>query len=36
VYNNAKHGVVEIAHSIVAYVMEAWKKRADAGQQASR
>jgi cytidylate kinase len=27
VYNNAKHGVVEIAHSIVAYVTEAWKKR---------
>jgi cytidylate kinase len=27
VYNNARHGIVEIAHSIVAYVTEAWKKR---------
>jgi cytidylate kinase len=32
VFNNAKHGVVEIAHSIVAYVFEAWKKRALARQ----
>jgi cytidylate kinase len=32
VFNNAKHGVVEIAHSIVAYVSEAWKKRALARQ----
>lgn len=27
VFNNAKHGVPEIAHSIAAYVFEAWKKR---------
>ena len=32
VYNNAKHGVVEIAHSIVAYVTESWKKREAARQ----
>jgi cytidylate kinase len=32
VYNNARHGVVEIAHSIVAYVSEAWKKRKAAPQ----
>ena len=36
VYNNAKHGVTEIAHSIVAYVTEAWKKRAEATQSAAR
>jgi len=32
IYNNARHGVVEIAHSIVAYVSEAWKKREAARQ----
>ena len=32
IYNNARQGVVEIAHSIVAYVTEAWKKRAAAPQ----
>jgi cytidylate kinase len=32
VYNNGKHGVVEIAHSIVAYVSEAWKTREAAPQ----
>lgn len=36
VFNNAKHGVVEIAHSIVAYVFEAWKKRAQAGHGESK
>jgi len=30
VFNNARHGVVEIAQSIVAYVGEAWKKREEA------
>ena len=36
VYNNARHGVIEIAHSIVAYVTEAWKRRAEAARSASR
>jgi cytidylate kinase len=27
VFNNAKHGVADVAQSIVAYVVEAWKKR---------
>ena len=36
VFNNARHGVAEIAQSIVAYVDEAWKKRSEASQPASR
>jgi hypothetical protein len=32
VYNNAKYGIVEIAHSIVACVSEAWKQREAAPQ----
>jgi hypothetical protein len=36
VYTTARHGVIEIAHSIVAYVTEAWKRRADAVRSSSR
>jgi hypothetical protein len=32
VFNNGRHGVVEIAHSIVAYVVEAWSRRPATGQ----
>jgi cytidylate kinase len=35
VFNNARHGVAEIAQSIVAYVTEAWNKRAQAAQPLS-
>jgi cytidylate kinase len=36
VFNNARHGIAEIAQAIVAYVYEAWKKRAEATQSASK